>query len=122
MPDGSEDDFDKELKTTDWWGYTWPLPYHINQVVYRTGSVSADGGWFAGEPRVQVRQHFEWKNVDGITITPAYRSSEKAGSHATYTFHLPDDSWGDGVRIIGTPGGRSHFTSISQLAVYYLKR
>ena len=49
MPNGSEDDFDKEIKTTDWWGYTWPRPYHFNQVVYRTGSVSADGGWFAEE-------------------------------------------------------------------------
>ncbi|MGH9583602.1 MAG: hypothetical protein ACRD4O_11760, partial [Bryobacteraceae bacterium] len=28
-------------------------------------------------------------------------------------------TWGDGVRIIGTPGGPSHFTSIAELAVYY---
>jgi hypothetical protein len=118
MPDGSEDDFDKEIKTTDWWGYTWPLPYHFNRVVYRTGSVTADGGWFAGDLRIQVRRHFQWKDVDGFTITPTYPATEKVGSHATYTFHLPDGTWGDGVRIVGTPGGKSHFTSISQLAVY----
>jgi hypothetical protein len=34
-----------------------------------------------------------------------------------YTFTFKD-TWGDAVRLIGTPGGRSYFTSISELAVY----
>lgn len=122
MPNGSEDDFDKEAKTTDWWGYTWPQPYYFNQVIYTTGDIAAAGGWYADKLRVQVRHNFQWKDVDGVTITPAYPFSKKAGSHVPYTFHLPGDSWGDGVRIIGTPGGASHFTSISQLAVYNRKR
>lgn len=118
MANGSEDDFDDEAKAMDWWGYTWPQPYHFNRVVYRTGNVTSAGGWFAGELRVQVRQNFQWKDVDGVDISPRYPFSPEAGSHVTYTFTLPDGATGDGVRILGRPGGASHFTSISQLAIY----
>lgn len=114
----SEDDFDEEVKTEDWWGYIWPKPYNINRVTYTTGSVFPDGGWYAGKLRVQVRQNFKWVNVEGSLITPQYPNSSAAGPFTTYTFDFPD-TWGDGVRIIGRPGGTSYFTSISQLAVYY---
>ena len=115
---GNEDDYDGEVRTTDWWGYVWPRPYHINRVVYETGDMVPDGGWFSNELRVQVRQNFEWVDVPGTTITPRYPYSIETGRHVTYTFSFPD-AWGDGVRIIGTPGGTSHFTSISQFGVYY---
>jgi hypothetical protein len=122
LPNGSEDDFDKDAKTTDWWGYAWPQPYKFNQLVYTTGDVAIAGGWYASDLRVQVRQQFEWRDLNGVTITPPYPFSKEAGSHSSYTFNLPDDTWGDGIRIIGTPGGPSHFTSVSQLAIYYKKR
>jgi uncharacterized protein DUF4185 len=121
MPSGSEDDFDEEAKTIDWWGYTWPQSYKFNQVVYTSGDIVTAGGWYAGDLRVQVRQHFRWSDVKGVMITPPYPFSKEAGSHVPYTFHLPDETWGDGIRIIGTPGGTSHFTSISQLAIYNRK-
>ncbi len=114
----SEDDWDAESKTFDWWGYTWALPYHLNQVVYETGNMFPDGGWFAGHLRVQVRQNFVWLDVNPDAVTPTYPYSNQAGGHTIYTFNLPN-TWGDGVRIIGTPGGTSHFTSISHLSVYY---
>ena len=115
----SEDDFDEEVKTSDWWGYIWPQPYSINQVVYETGNMFPDGGWYTAKLRVQVRQHFRWVDVTGIpTVTPAYPYSNQAGAFTTYTFDLPN-TWGDGVRIIGRPGGTSYFTSISQLGVFY---
>ncbi len=37
---------------------------------------------------------------------------------STYTFSF-DDTWGDGVRIIGTPGGTATFTSFAESEVYY---
>jgi hypothetical protein len=80
------------------------------------------GGWYAEKLRVQVHQHFQWKDVNEVATAPAYPFSRQAGSHVSYTFDLPDNTWGDGVRIIGTPGGRSHFTSISQLAIYNSQR
>ena len=96
----SEDDFDEEAKTLDWWGYTWPQAYNINRVVYRTGSMFADGGWFASDLRVQVRRNFQWIDVSGITVTPSYPYSNTAGSQVSYTFDFPGTA-GDGVRIIG---------------------
>ncbi len=117
----NEDDFDEELKTTDWWGYVWPRPYNINRVVYETGNVSPDGGWYAGNLRVQVRQHFQWIDVTGVAVSPPYPYSVAVGSHTTYTFKLPD-TWGDGVRIVGTPGGMSHYTSIGHLSIYFSRR
>ena len=122
MGSGSEDDLDKDAKTTDWWGYTWSQPYKFNRVVYTTGDIVTAGGWYAENLRVQVRQHFQWKDVNGVTTAPAYPFSRQSGSHDSYTFHLPDGTWGDGIRIIGSPGGRSHFTSISQLAIYNSQR
>ena len=114
---GEEDDFDEEAKTLAWWGYVWPRPYRMNEVVYTTGNVTPEGGWFAGNLRVQVRQHFQWIDVPGVAVTPSYPSSEGAGSRSTYVFTFPETS-GDGIRIIGTPGGSSYYTSISTLIVY----
>jgi hypothetical protein len=116
LTSGSEDDYDAEAKTTDWWGYTWNQTYNMNRVVYTTGAMFPDGGWFSGNLRVQVRQNFNWVDVSNLSVSPAYPYSAGAGSNTTYTFTF-DDTWGDGVRIIGTPGGSSHFTSISELAV-----
>ena len=112
----SEDDFDEESKPTDWWGYVWPQSYNMNQVVFQTGTTFPDGGWYTSNLRVQVRQNFVWNDIAGISVTPAYPYNNQAGS-STYTFNFPETS-GDGVRITGTPGGSSYFTSITQLAVY----
>jgi len=114
----SEDDYDEQVKTLDWWGYTWPQAYNINQVVYTTGTMFPNGGWYEAKLRVQVRQNFEWVEVPGVTVTPPYPYTANAGSFTTYTFHLPN-TWGDGVRIIGQPGSTGYFTSINQLGVYY---
>jgi hypothetical protein len=117
-PGNSEDDYDEESKTVDWWGYTWPQPYNINQVTYTTGIMFTDGSWYANSLRVQVRQNFQWIDVTGAAVTPTYPYSNQAGSMITYSFTFPD-TWGDGVRITGAPGGTHNFTSISQLGVYY---
>lgn len=123
-------DGDKTVNTDDWngvakeesyWGYTWSRPYNMNKVVYTTGASFPDGGYFSDNLRVQVRQNFEWINVDGQSISPRYPYSEAAGPFKTYTFHF-DDTWGDGVRIIGTAGGSEYFTTISELEVYYAER
>ncbi len=114
----SEDDNDGEDKETDWWGYTWSRAYNLNKVVYEIGAVSSDGGWFSGDLRVQVRQNAEWTDVTGLSINPVYPFAESLRSHTVFTLRF-DSTWGDGVRIIGIPGGASHFTSIAELAVYY---
>ncbi|MGC9158886.1 MAG: DUF4185 domain-containing protein [Terracidiphilus sp.] len=118
----SEDDFDEENKLDDgvesYWGYIWPQAYNINQVTYTTGSMFPDGGWFNSDLRVQVRQNFEWVDVADATVSPAYSYNNQIGAQTAYTFRFPA-TWGDGVRIIGVPGGTSYFTSIHSLAAYY---
>lgn len=114
----NEDDWDASIKPVDWWGYVWPQSYRFDQVLYRTGTMFPDGGWYASDLRVQVRQNFEWVDVTGVTVSPEYPYSNAAGTQTTYTFSF-DPTWGDGIRIIGVPGGEHTFTSISQLIVTY---
>lgn len=113
----NEDSWDGETKTVDWWGYTWPQSYNMNKLVYTTGTMFSDGGWF-NDLKVQVRQNQSWVDVAGVSVSPNYPNNSSAGSNTTYTFTFPD-TWGDGIRIIGTPGGTQHFTSIAELAVHY---
>jgi len=115
---GSEDDFDGSLKNASWWGYQWPRPYSLNEVVYETGKMSADGGWYAATPRVQVYRDFHWVDVAGVSVAPSYPGSAAAGPHRVYTFKFPK-TWGYGVRIFGVPRASGHYTSIARLAVYY---
>jgi hypothetical protein len=81
----SEDDWDAESKTSDWWGYTWTQPYNLNQVLYETGNMFSDGGWYASNLRVQVRQNFVWTDVTANAVTPPYPYSSQAGAHTVYT-------------------------------------
>lgn len=78
----------------------------------------SDGGWFASGLRVQVRRGGVWSDVGAVSVSPAYPYSSAAGPNHTYTFTFPATS-GDGVRIIGAPGGTKTFTSIGELAVSY---
>lgn len=115
----SEDDYDEESKQTDWWGYLWPQPYTFDEVVYQTGAMASNGGWFAGNLQVQVLQNGQWVPVpQNVYVTPAYPYSSAAQSQASYTFDFQPVA-GSGVRILGTPGGTAYFTSISQLGVYH---
>jgi hypothetical protein len=114
----SEDDWNDEDKTSSWWGYTWPRAYTMNKVVYTTGTMFGDGGWFSGDLRVQVRKNHVWTDVTGLKADPAYPYDSSAGTNHTYTLTF-DATDGDGVRIIGTPGGTKTFTSIAELAAYY---
>ncbi|HET6569649.1 MAG TPA: hypothetical protein VFG50_16910, partial [Rhodothermales bacterium] len=109
-------------KPVDFWGYTWTRRYNLNRVVYTPGETTADGGWFAaggGGLHVQVRQDFEWVDVGPLTITPDYPYDASAGPNRTYEFDFRD-TWGDGVRIIGPPGGAMRFTTLAELEVYYV--
>ncbi|MFC8391697.1 FG-GAP-like repeat-containing protein [Streptomyces sp. NPDC057238] len=116
--DQSEDDWNDERKDASWWGYTWPRQYMMNKVTYTTGDMFADGGWFAGDLRVQVRRDNRWVDVSGQRVGPAYPYDNTAGPHRTYTFSF-DPTAGDGVRIVGRPGGEKTFTSIAELEVHY---
>lgn len=115
----SETSWNGELKQEDWWGYTWSRSYNINKLIYSAGETEEiKGGWFDGSLRVQVRQNFKWVDVKNLRVTPDYPADASAGPGKTYTFGF-DETWGDGVRIIGKPGGSETYTSIAELEVFY---
>lgn len=114
----SEDSWDGSIKNLDRWGYSWPAEYRMDRVVYRTGNTFPDGGWFAKDLTVKVRKNFEWTTVTGLTASPAYPYSNAAVPNKAFTFTF-DEAVGDGIQIIGVPGGSSSFTSISELEVYF---
>jgi hypothetical protein len=116
----SEDSFDNASKLIDFWGYTFPYPVQIGRLVYTTGTMFGDGGWFSpydGGLRVEVRQNGVWSQVAGRRTTPAYPYDSSAGPNHSYTLQFTPVT-ADGVRIIGQPGGTSFFTSIAELEVY----
>jgi hypothetical protein len=112
------DDWNGEAKAQSYWGYTWSRPYNMNKVVYTSGASFPDGGYFASGLKVQVRQNFQWVDVTGLSVSPDYPYNGTAAPYKTYTFKF-DDTWGDGVRMIGATGGTQKFTAISELEVYY---
>ncbi|ETN44598.1 uncharacterized protein HMPREF1541_10268 [Cyphellophora europaea CBS 101466] len=114
----SEDSWDNTTKPLDRWGYTWPMPVNTNRVVYTTGDSFPDGGYFSANLTVQVRQNLQWTDVAGLKIDPPYPYSAAANPQQRFTFTF-DDVVGDGVQIIGVPGGTSSFTSVAELEVYY---
>jgi hypothetical protein len=116
--DESEDSRNGEVKSEDFWGYTWSRTYHLNRVVYTTGRiVEAEGGWF-DDIRVEVRQNHVWVEVQDLKVDPPYPSDARAGTNTTYTFTF-STTWGDGIRVIGTPGGTAAYTSFAELEVYF---
>lgn len=118
VTDVSIDDSDEELKRESWWGYTWPQAMNLNKLVYTTGEVGELGGWFLNEPRVQVRQDGRWVDVEGAKTSPRFRNGAAGGSFQQYTVTFPPVV-GDGVRIVGTPGGDRTYSSIAEMSVHY---
>ncbi|MGH7664934.1 MAG: hypothetical protein ACRENI_11655 [Gemmatimonadaceae bacterium] len=119
-PSESSEDCDAR-KPLDFWGYTWTRRYNLDRVAYTTGHVTPDGGWFdsvGGGLRVQVRQDFRWVDVAELAITPAYPYDWRAGPEKRYELTFRS-TWGDGVRIVGPPGGVARYTTIAELEVYY---
>jgi hypothetical protein len=115
--DQTDDSWTGEAKTLDWWGWVWPRTQRLNALEYTTGAAFQDGGWF-DNLTVEIGHGSEWTPAAGVQITPPYPHDGSIPAHTTFTITF-DDTTGDGVRLIGRPGGPSHFTTISELAAYY---
>ncbi len=116
--DNAVDSYSIEKKGEDYWGYIWPKAYNMNKMIYTTGEINNEAGGWLDDLRVQVRQEFQWIDVDNVIVTPAYPYNENVKISTSYSLSF-DTSWGDGVRVIGRPGGSAEYTSIGELEVYY---
>ncbi len=118
IEDDTNDSWNGIYKSEDYWGYLWSEPILVDHVVYFTGEMFADGGWFT-DLKVQYTQDgTEWLDVP-TGIAPAYDfTDQRAGRQAYQRFDLAIPALlGTGVRIYGAPGGIAGFTSISELEV-----
>lgn len=111
----STDSWTDENKSEDWWGETWPASQTVNRVVYTTGKMFSNGGWF-DDLRLQLRIEGEWRDV-AASSSPAYPSSAAAGPNKSFTFDIPSQP-ADGVRVIGKPGGTTTFTSAAEISAF----
>jgi hypothetical protein len=120
--DTNDDSWNGQLKSEDYWGISFNQNYGFNKVIYTTGKMFVDGGWFSSGLKVQVRQNSTWVDVSGLNIAPAYPYNNTAGPNKSYTMTF-NDTWGDAIRIDGVPvqvsGYAFSFTSVGELEIYY---
>lgn len=121
LKNDTEQSWNNVFKDKDYWGYYFEQAKNMNKVVFTTGQTFADGGSFQDDLKVQVRQNFQWVDVTNMVVTPEIVNQTNQFTSYTFTF---DDTWGDGVRVIGTPAfypNASHmnFTSARELEIFY---
>lgn len=122
LNDGSKTVWDTSYnglqKTVDYWGIVWNQAYNMNELVYTVGRVNAEeGGWFT-DFKVQVRRDNEWHDVENLYVSSDYPYDATLESFAEVTFKF-DDTHGDGIRVIGVPGGPLYYTSAAELEVFF---
>lgn len=102
-------------RTEDWLGYTFGKKHTFMRVVFQNGGVFPDGGWF-DSIKLQVRNAGVWADVASAVATPSY-PGQAGQSFVVYQFDF-DPTRGDGVRVVGTPGGSGKFVSCAELRVF----
>ncbi|MDP2896645.1 MAG: fibronectin type III domain-containing protein [bacterium] len=111
------------LKPEDYWGYLWDEPLIFEHVVYWTGGMKNDGGWFTSLTVQYTEDSQTWIDVP-TRISPEYDFTDSryglgytSRSYRQYHLTFPVVR-GRGIRIRGAPGGASAFTSIVELEVF----
>lgn len=103
-------------KDRDQWGAEFPQPVTVSEIVLVPGPTDDEGGWFEGTPAVEIRQEGVWTALEGVSVSPAYPADASAADADRYVVTF-DAVTVDGVRLAGTPGGPSAYTTIAELEV-----
>jgi hypothetical protein len=118
--DDHNDSHDGSFKDEDFWGYLWPDPLFFGHIVYFTGDMFPDGGWFTSLKVQYTTDGAAWHDAPILEIYPEYDfTDEPAGKQpfTRYDIFIPT-LHGKGIRICGAPGGSATFTSIAELEVF----
>ncbi len=111
---------DGQGKFEDFWGYLWVQPHYFERMVYYSGQIFGDGGWFTSLKVQYTKDWSNWIDIPGAQFTPVYDLTDSRAGRKNFTRY--DISFpvvrGTGIRIYGTPGGTGQFTSIAELEVY----
>ncbi|MBR4744076.1 MAG: ADP-ribosylglycohydrolase family protein [Oscillospiraceae bacterium] len=89
----------------------------VTGVRFTEGKHFWDGGWFDGEPYIEVKREGEWVSAEA-SIDRAYpgnTEAEQGPSFEIYAFAFSAPIRCEGVRIAGKPGGQAYFISVGEI-------
>lgn len=122
--------FDGKPATEDWFAVTLDQPVSAHRVVFLSGKVYHDGGWFdtsAGKPRVQIQSTAggPWETIGELANYPATTATHgDALKHLQNRFalELSEPVSFTAVRVIGAPAcgdnPRQAFSSCAELQAF----
>ncbi|MDZ4799742.1 MAG: glycoside hydrolase family 127 protein [Bryobacteraceae bacterium] len=89
----------------DWFAVRFDRPETIRRVVFRHGDMSAEGGWFADKPRIEIQRagSQKWESVGTLANYPAERS--QFSDRQAFTLQLPAPVEATAIRAAGRPAG-----------------
>jgi len=107
-------------ETFEFFGYLFDRPLNVHSLVYYTGGVFGDGGWWTKIGVQVTRDGVTWQDASGVVSGPVYNTEDSGagrGWNEKYIFSIIPDTV-TGVRIAGHAGGSMRFVSIAELEVY----
>ena len=114
----------------NFYGYTWNDTKTISKIIFSTGTMEENGGWFQNLNIEYLNEKGRWRRIlKPVEITPKFDKSNNFVNKAHYMNYLIqfDEIKTKGIRINGDAGGGDHwhedskdyfFTSIAELAIY----
>lgn len=105
--------------SVDYYGLVFDVPHAFSAVHVREGLHFFDGGWFEDiTVETRMSDSAPWIAVTSQQINPPLRNPGP-GTLSYEAFDIAfDRRIGKQIRIVGTPGGSSSFTTVSELRVF----
>ena len=107
-------------ETFEFFGYLFDTPLEVHSLVYYTGGVFGDGGWWTTMGVQVTNDGMTWQDASGFVSGPVYNTRDSGSGRSAYSKYIisiiPDTVVG--VRIAGHAGGSARFVSICELEVY----
>ncbi len=113
------DSFDGKtpIRDEDFYGYLWAQPVEIGRLVFRSGPVFPNGGWFETLEVMYRNEQNRWTRVEDLVVDPPYTPENARKGDTTFTLTFKPVKTVS-IRIIGKPGGEAGFTSIAELQAF----
>lgn len=105
----------------DRFGYEWPEPISIGEIVLKYGPAFPNGGWFETVNVLHRTAGGQWQPVENLRISPDYKLDQARKGKHRYTLTFSPVETG-AIVIAGKPGGDAQFTSVAELEVYEAKK
>jgi hypothetical protein len=99
---------DSKIPHEDYYGYQWKEKQIIGNIIFRTGSMEENGGWFQNLHIEYLDNQQKWVKLNNrLAITPKFDKSNLALNKAHFLNYRiqfnPIET--KGIRIVGLAGG-----------------